>query len=78
LQNPVVSNSEVQGFPQRWKLRTVTLQTVYGGELFTRREVVCNSNHPIFVGLQNSLIIQGVLWRVVARSGEYRRGPYNT
>lgn len=76
--NQQVTQRFAQGKPERWKLRTITIQALSGGELYSRRVVICEAENPLFKGTQNFIAIDGVLWRVTSRRGEYRRGPFET
>jgi hypothetical protein len=76
--NPQVPMRLAQGRPERWHFRTITIQTVFGSEVFTRRIVICDPRNPLFRGTQNLLPIDGVMWRVTSRRGEYRRGPFES
>ena len=73
--NTIVPYRFEQAIPERWRLRTITIATVYGGRYYTRRIVIGSNTNPLYIGFRNSVDIQGVTWRVIGRTGEYRRGP---
>lgn len=76
--NLIVPTRGRQGIPERWRYRYITIVTVYGGKYYARRVVIAHPVNPLWTGQQNSLQIDGVIWRVTERRGEYRRGPYPT
>lgn len=76
VSNQVTDVRTVQGKPEMWKLRSITIQTISGNRLYKRRITICNHNNPLFLGTQQTLNVDGVVWRVTGRRGERRRGPY--
>jgi hypothetical protein len=67
-----------QGLPPRWKGRYVTIEVVVAGQLYSRRLVIADANNPIYRGQQNTVVIDGVTWRVKSRNGESAIGPYHS
>jgi len=75
VRNVILPVRGVQGVPERWKMRYIIIQSLIRGEVYTRRIKIGNVNNPLFTGEQNTLQLDGVVWRVVARRGESSRGP---
>jgi hypothetical protein len=78
LGNNVVPTRINPGVPERWKLRKITVQTIADGELFSRRYVIGFPSNPLWTGAVNNVLIDGVMWHVTSRTGEYRRGPFSS
>lgn len=76
--NPISATRSIQGLPEKWKLRYISIMTVRNGALYERRVVICSNQNPLFTGLQNTVRISGWIWQVTGRHGENRRGPFAT
>lgn len=76
--NQIVQTRSIQGLPEKWKLRNITVMTVRAGVLYERQIVICSQNNPLFRGDTNVVRISGWLWQITGRHGEVRRGPFAT
>jgi hypothetical protein len=76
LNNPTVFTRGVQGRPEMYRLRTITVMTVRNFELFERKLVVASPDNPMFTGDVSTVTISGWIWKITGRKGEKRRGPY--
>lgn len=72
--NEIVPYLDNPGVPERWRFRYIVVQTIYGNESYTRRLTIGYPSNPLYQGAQNTLVIDGVTWRVISRKGESRRG----
>lgn len=80
LDNPIVETRTNQGVPEKWRFRTITIVTVLTSPFrsYQRELIVSDPNNPYFLGTTNTINIGGTTWRITARRGEKRRGPFAT
>lgn len=72
--NTVVPRGNLQGTPERWRLRYIIAVTIYGGRFYKRKIVIGSIGNPVFQGLRSTISLDGATWMVTTRKGESSRG----
>lgn len=65
-----------QGLPPRWRPRTITIELVKNGKLYSREIEIGDANNILYrTNGARVVTIDGEQWRVKSRRGESMRGP---